>query len=95
MRGIVFFGVLVAASVLLSPTGLFALLPPQWKLWMVRRWSEQLFRRAMMLLATLFFALCTWLVGSVPQDRHENATHTQGKISVLDLSMQAGKSAPR
>lgn len=95
IRGFAFFSVLFVASLLLSPAWLFALLPQPCKLWVVRRWTNQLWSRTTILLTALFFVLCSWLIYSAPRDLRQGGKEEAPKGPGSNLLVSAGASASR
>ena len=92
MRGIIFFGILLTASLLLSPTGFFPLLPREWKLWIVRRWTDKLWTRVGIVIGAVFVALCSWLTYSAPPDVREMDREHAQKLPASNILI---KVAPR
>jgi len=81
IRGFVFLSVLLVASLLLSPGWFLAFLPQRYQLWVVRRWTDELFTRVTVLLTTLLVALCGWLVLSASRRYSETDRDGPGQDS--------------
>lgn len=89
LRGVAFFGLLFIASLFLSPGWVLALLPREWQLWAIRRWTHKHWNHAAIVLATAFFALGAWLVlGDRPMPKHNSHSSRwspKAPMSVLEM----------